>query len=167
MCSFHQSCFLLPKQTGDTSLRDNICFIYLGSCNSQCSSQLQTLFLSLSLPGQEICCSYKNVLAVGLLPSAILNAVLSALEGLTSDASLCGHQTKKILLLGLICQLCFQWSCGDSDSPPAVQHVVGERQDGDTVMMFFVYWAEKGGLCGSSCCLSCIDFYNELQESSC
>lgn len=68
---------------------------------------MQTLSLSLALPGQEISCSYKNVLAVGFLPSAVLNAVLSALEGLTFGASLCGHQTKKILLLGLICQLCF------------------------------------------------------------
>lgn len=103
--------------------------MYLSNSNSHF---YRHYFFHCHLPGQEICCFYKNVLAVVYLPSAGLNAVLSALTGLISDAGLCGHQTKKIQLLGLMCQLCFWWSCGDSDLPPPCSAVcvggdVGQR----------------------------------------
>lgn len=65
---------------------------------------------------------------------------------------------EKILLLALTCQLCFWWSCRDSDAPQC-------SCCWDRVIQGC--WAEKGESCSSASCLSCIDFYNELQESSC
>lgn len=59
-----------------------------GSCNSHFSRHCSFHW---HLPGQEICCFYKNVLALLLL----LSASLPALMGLTSDASLCGIRQRK------------------------------------------------------------------------
>lgn len=154
-----QGYFWLPLHTGHTSHSGHL----PGSCKSHFYRRRSFHW---HLPGHKICCSYKNVLALVLLPSSSLNAVLSAPMELATDACLCGQETTKILLLGLMCQLCFWWSCRDSDHPP-VQFVLGKRWDRNAVLLFLVCWAEKGGLCSSHCCLSCIDFYNELQESSC